>query len=127
MCEGCAYNFEGICILSLSKIPNTPCKYYSEDIDLEVWNKLAKLFYLLKQRRKEIDEKLKTLRLIFSKRVDSRQTFGNYVVSVTKYKTKKLNTKLLKEFLGENYDEFLTEVEQIRVDVKKLGGDVGER
>ena len=78
-------------------------------------------YYKLLQYKRRIDQELKKLRqqILEELRNPGIYTIGDCTVKISRVKQRRLDTNKLKEFLGESYDEFLTEVEIVRLDVNK--------
>ncbi|MHC1610141.1 MAG: hypothetical protein ACXQTW_00810, partial [Candidatus Methanospirareceae archaeon] len=95
-------------LLRKDKISNTIM-----EIVLERYHNFAEV-------KKTLEERLKLLREVIDKFLPNGTfIFGEYEVSKSEYVRRKLNTKALKEYLGEKYHQFEEEQPVTRIQVKK--------
>jgi len=82
---------------------------------------LVSSYYKLLEYRKMIDSELQKLRkeLLQHIPVGSKIQIGEFVISVKKYQQTRLDVNKLKEFLGDNYNDFLRVTEVVRLEVRK--------
>jgi len=80
--------------------------------------KLVEDYYNLKKKKKEIDDELEMLRTIILNEFEEEEKVGNFVVRVMQRKSRRLDTKKLRKYIGDEIDEFYRETEYYTVEVK---------
>ena len=94
--------------------------YRNRDLSEEEIATLLAQYHVLQIYRKLIDENLKLIRDILVEQIpDGSFIYGDWRVTKMTYKTKRLDTNALKEHLGDNYNNFLNEVDTVRISVKR--------
>ncbi|MCD6148682.1 hypothetical protein J7J18_04875 [bacterium] len=100
---------------------NYNCPNFKEGEPMKADLDTVAMFYQLsKDAIEEYQKMANTLRDILIQRVEGKRETDNFVVSVTKVKSKRLNTEKVRKYLKKRgiLDKFLTESSYYRVEVK---------
>ena len=91
-----------------------------EQISDKEMEMILRVYHDFTEIKKTLEERLKLLREVIDRFMPNGTfIFGDYEVIKSEYVRKRLNTKALKEYLGEKYHQFEEEQPITRIQVKK--------